>query len=217
MVLKATISSHPGGQAVERVTDAGTVPVLFDRDDLHADVLQSSECHHDPASVRTKRTAWLPCGPRHGLACRVAGGRGQGRTVEELAGHVVEEPVLAGFEAPDDQVTGGCGGGRWRAGWASCRSNGDAHLREIFGAVRAAGQVPLETLAVAAAERAFQVVGHQLDRLLADKVCSPGRRSGHCRQGQGQRALRSEMIHNRASRDAAEPAGRVGAKWPARR
>ena len=40
MVLKATLSSRPVRQAVERVADAGAVPVLFDRDDLHVHVLQ---------------------------------------------------------------------------------------------------------------------------------------------------------------------------------
>src|ERR1039457_6144283 len=32
--------SRPALQAVERVADTGAVPVLFDRDDLHVDVLQ---------------------------------------------------------------------------------------------------------------------------------------------------------------------------------
>ena len=45
-----------------------------------------------------------------------------------------------------------------------------AHLREVFGAVRAAREVALEAAALAARERALEVVADQLDDLLADDV-----------------------------------------------
>ena len=45
-----------------------------------------------------------------------------------------------------------------------------AHLRQVLGAVRAAGQVRLEAPPGGPAQRAFQVARHQLDGLLADHV-----------------------------------------------
>jgi len=55
-----------------------------------------------------------------------------------------------------------------------------AHLSEVLGAVRAAGEVRLEAAATGARERALQVAGHQLDRLLAhDVAAQPQRREHH--------------------------------------
>src|SRR5712691_2063977 len=48
--------------------------------------------------------------------------------------------------------------------------DGLAHLRQVLGTVRAGGQVGLEAAPGRAAQRALQVVGDQLDGLLADEV-----------------------------------------------
>jgi hypothetical protein len=56
--------------------------------------------------------------------------------------------------------------GRQPAGEA----DGLAHLGQVLGAVRAAGQMRLETPPGRPAQRAFQVIGHQLDSSLADHV-----------------------------------------------
>ena len=47
-----------------------------------------------------------------------------------------------------------------------------AHLGQVLGAVRAAGQVRLEPAPVGRGQRALQVVGDQLDGLLADEVAT---------------------------------------------
>src|SRR5690348_4064061 len=57
--------------------------------------------------------------------------------------------------------------------------DGLAHLRQVLGAVRAAGQVGLEPAPGGAAQRALQVVGDQLDSLLADEVTVQERKDSH--------------------------------------
>src|SRR5271165_547380 len=50
------------------------------------------------------------------------------------------------------------------------QADGLAHLGEVLGAVRAAREVLLEAAARRTAEPALQVVGDQLDHLLADEI-----------------------------------------------
>jgi hypothetical protein len=44
----------------------------------------------------------------------------------------------------------------------------DSHLREVLGAMRAAREMRLESAAISAGQGIFQVVGDQLNGLLAD-------------------------------------------------
>ncbi len=57
--------------------------------------------------------------------------------------------------------------------------DGLAHLGQVLGAVRAAGQMGLEPAPGPAGQRAFQVAGDQLDGLLADEITPQAGVSSH--------------------------------------
>ena len=85
-VERDAVVPRPRGQAVERGPDAGAVPVLFDRDDLHVDVLQVSPARAAGATrrrsgpgspgtaVRPSRPGPRSCRPRRGCCRRSVNG-----------------------------------------------------------------------------------------------------------------------------------------------
>ena len=79
--------------------------------------------------------------------------------------------------------------------------DGLPHLGQVLGAVRAAGQMALEAAPARPGQRTFQVIGDQLDGLLAGEVTARGGVSSHLPE------LVLDQLAERSGRGAAEPAG----------